>query len=773
MKKTFYFSAILLTAASSLMLTNCSSGGGDGGDGGGGDGSGDPTPPVDPQEQDVTVTRTELKGVAIDPYIVNASICADLNNNNQCDAGEPQGETGELGEFDLGDWPDDVETVKLLLENRGSWEIPQYGLHEGKPYGMPLSVIARADVQVRTANPDSPPPPPEIKMTPATSLEAAYSMGENDVLALLNSYKDQLGKTFTAADLTADPLTDLDGVPFASLTEEQLASFRAYLVLYGVNSIMNSVRSLGVADAFKSQVMQTSPTRQIMTTMVDAVVTATDLNGQLKLANDEIAAGEQAMQEQIRAGVPAFAPPGTADSVINQVGSFPPLTADVVMSVGVAMSEFRFAQAQQWVKEALNEDSPSYESVTDYVAQQLQDSFGTGAEASVVLAAPGELGMQVYAQRNRNYFEGLKTKTFSGGVPANLGQTIFDGIIQAVPNAVFTDGFDCEGRGFFLFNAEGVTQSRCTSALPVNLREDIAGFAGIPPGEEWSDEDSPVDVNIWDHLPVGSVQISDLPLDQTCDVSGVVYKDSAGTVAAGVPMYFNYGPSPKEINLKTDAEGKFAFTRIPGLKYPEDNWPDEEAKDHYFIGVIAGARRPVPDYLGYEANADYHINCRLINDGGQIKAYTGGNGDEDGNGNLITRAKPRAVEFYPQLRPLADGTMISGSFPTALVNMPSFSAEIHSQQRFYSGDISSEAVYDGGWIMDSIANETGPFTSLDIDTGVFSVTGLAGGNYRLRIAYLNEETEDPDDWIECETEPFAVSAGAETDLTAAQVACAP
>src|SRR5690606_2382651 len=192
MKKTFYFSAILLTAASSLMLTNCSSGGGDGG--------GDPTPPVDPQEQDVTVTRTELKGVAIDPYIVNASICADLNNNNQCDAGEPQGETGELGEFDLGDWPDDVETVKLLLENRGSWEIPQYGLHEGKPYGMPLSVIARADVQVRTADPDSPPPPPEIKMTPATRLEAAYSMGENDVLALLNSYKDQLGKTFTAAD---------------------------------------------------------------------------------------------------------------------------------------------------------------------------------------------------------------------------------------------------------------------------------------------------------------------------------------------------------------------------------------------------------------------------------------------------------------------------------------------------------------------------------------------------------------------------------------------
>src|SRR5690606_38826838 len=156
-----------------------------------------------------------------------------------------------------------------------------------------------------------------------------------------------------------------------------------------------------------------------------------------------MAAGDRTRQAQMGAGLPASAPPGTADSGINQVGSFPPLTADVVMSVGVAMSEFRFAQAQQWVKEALNEDSPSYESVTDYVAQQLQDSFGTGAEASVVLAAPGELGMQVYAQRNRNYFEGLKTKTFSGGVPANLGQTIFDGIIQAVPNAVFTDGFDC------------------------------------------------------------------------------------------------------------------------------------------------------------------------------------------------------------------------------------------------------------------------------------------------------------------------------------------
>lgn len=396
----------------------------------------------------------------------------------------------------------------------------------------------------------------------------------------------------------------------------------------------------------------------------------------------------------------------------------------------------------------------------------------------MALAAPGELGMQVYAQRNRNFFEGLKTKTFSGGVPANLGQTIFDGIIQAVPNAAFTDGFDCEGSGFFLFNAEGATQSRCTSALPVNLREDIAGFAGIPPGEEWSDEDSPVDVNIWDHLPVGSVQVSDLPLDQTCDVSGVVYKDDVGTVAAGVPMYFNYGPSPKEINLKTDAEGKFAFTRIPGLKYPEDNWPDEEAKDHYFIGVIAGARRPVPDYLGYEANADYHINCRLINNGGQIKAYTGGNGDEDENGNLITKAKPRAVQFYPQLRPLVANTRFSGQFDffPGLAQKASFSAEIHSQQRFYSGAISSEAVYDGGWIMDVIRPETVnelPFTDLNTSTGEFSVTGLAGGDYRLRIAYLNEETEDPDDWIECETAPFAVSAGAEIDLTAAHVACAP
>src|SRR5690606_24259243 len=119
--------------------------------------------------------------------------------------------------------------------------------------------------------------------------------------SLLNSYSEQLGKTFTAEDLTADPGQELATVNYSDLNDEQLAVFRAYLVLYGVNSIMTSLQSLeGVTEEFVSQVqLEGSPTREIFTTMVNAVVAATD-PGLLNEADGQIHAGQTAMENQIR-----------------------------------------------------------------------------------------------------------------------------------------------------------------------------------------------------------------------------------------------------------------------------------------------------------------------------------------------------------------------------------------------------------------------------------------------------------------------------------------
>src|SRR5690606_40051715 len=104
-------------------------------------------------------------------------------------------------------------------------------------------------VQTSATNPAVPP----LTITPATTLNAAYGMSEADILALLNRYPD-LGKTFTAADLTADPVQALAELPYSELQPAQLAVLRAYLVLYGVNSMMNSVQSLKVTEDFTSEV---------------------------------------------------------------------------------------------------------------------------------------------------------------------------------------------------------------------------------------------------------------------------------------------------------------------------------------------------------------------------------------------------------------------------------------------------------------------------------------------------------------------------------------
>src|SRR5690606_27106292 len=86
------------------------------------------------------------------------------------------------------------------------------------------------------------------------------------------------------------------------------------------------------------------------------------------------------------------------------------------------------------------------------------------------------LGIKAYARRNREFFEKIKNLSLPAPAPANIGATIYAGIIAAVPG--FSDGFDCKDSGFFLFKTATGLESRCTSALPVNLQEDIAGFHG-------------------------------------------------------------------------------------------------------------------------------------------------------------------------------------------------------------------------------------------------------------------------------------------------------
>lgn len=705
-------------------------------------------PPGNPgtSTQQVVVQRISLTGIAVDPYIANAGICVDLNDNRVCDETEPRGTTGADGSFDLGLWPEELEQVRLLLINRGSWEVPQYGLHEGKPYGMPMSVIARRDFTYQIEVGTQAPAAPDVMLTPATTLEAAYALTTADTLALLNSFSTELGKTFTESDITANPLALYGNVDIASLTDEQMAVFRGYLALYGINRILSSMQSLNamIADQFALEMQQQgSPANRIAAQMVQAIAQATELNA-LQSAATAIADGQAQMESEIRAQAGS-----NADMVLNDVGNFPLLTADVIMSTGVAVIEFELNRAQQWVKDGLNGADATYSGVASDVADALTADFATGEAGDKAVQHSGVLGVKVYALRNKSYFDAVKALTYP--VFGNVGSSIYDGIVAA--SSEIAEGLQCDSSGFFIYlNGENAAASLCTSALPTNITEDIANYYGVD--GVLTANNSPVDLNVWQHFPSGSVQVSDDPVAQTCSVSGKVYKEN-GDVAAGVPLYFTYGAKDQEINLTSAADGSFSFTRIPALKYANDGWPAAEVNgdDHYFFGVIAGKRRPVPAYIEYEANADYFIDCRLVNSGGSDVAKTGIPGEQDELEQPVYQSAD--VVFYPELRPIVASTELTGTFPTSILST-GFRAEIHSVKRFYAGEASSDSVYGGGWIIDAVEINPHPFTTLNTTTGAFSISELAGGSYKLGPVFLDSQSSR---WVECSSDIITVAAG--------------
>ncbi|MDP9154397.1 MAG: hypothetical protein M3O74_09115 [Pseudomonadota bacterium] len=80
---------------------------------GGGGGSNDPAT-SSPSTGSQPVAKPQITGKAIDGYLVGALVCADLNGNGICDAGEPQATTDANGNYGLVS-SDDLTGKKLLV----------------------------------------------------------------------------------------------------------------------------------------------------------------------------------------------------------------------------------------------------------------------------------------------------------------------------------------------------------------------------------------------------------------------------------------------------------------------------------------------------------------------------------------------------------------------------------------------------------------------------------------------------------------------------------
>ena len=63
---------------------------------------------------DTDSTTTEITGIVIDPYIVGATVCCDLNSNDTCDSDEPSSITASDGTYTLSsDCSDDLNIIAV------------------------------------------------------------------------------------------------------------------------------------------------------------------------------------------------------------------------------------------------------------------------------------------------------------------------------------------------------------------------------------------------------------------------------------------------------------------------------------------------------------------------------------------------------------------------------------------------------------------------------------------------------------------------------------
>lgn len=171
-----------IVIASTILAAGCGDGGSGSGSTNNNDGAnaGGGTPD--------TTNFATVSGRAADGYLVQANVCADLNANARCDAGEPNTTTGEGGQFTL-DIPVDQLDTELVVEVIANLTVDEDTMQPvPKGYTLRSPILGRGDNQF--VSPMSTLLADEMRATGATSAIEA----KNKILR-------QLGVTF---DLTSD-----------------------------------------------------------------------------------------------------------------------------------------------------------------------------------------------------------------------------------------------------------------------------------------------------------------------------------------------------------------------------------------------------------------------------------------------------------------------------------------------------------------------------------------------------------------------------------------
>ena len=290
MIKTSLIKPLIAISVASLILVGC-----------GGGSSSDST--VDITDGDIPSYTVE--GIIVDPYIVGAVLCEDVNKDASCGENEQTSSIStQNGSF----------SFDTNLTAGSHIIVKTHGMHEGKMYDLDISGVVANDGTIDI-------------VSPLTTFETK-GLTTAQIAEILNNAASASGVSgwnLTSADVGSNPISDgLLDKTISEINEEDLVNIQASLASYGILKIMSGSEALSALSSVELYTSGMSgelyEISKVMIEHINSALNTTILN-QIKAGIDQ---GRNAI-------ISSHVPQGTAN-----VG-LPEPTIELIVKVAVSI----------------------------------------------------------------------------------------------------------------------------------------------------------------------------------------------------------------------------------------------------------------------------------------------------------------------------------------------------------------------------------------------------------------------------------------------------
>ncbi len=319
-------------------------------------------------DDDATTPTATTTGVIVDPYIVGAVLCEDLNKDGVCGDDEQVSTASTIdGEF----------TFSEELTAGSNVIIKTQGKHEGKTFDLNISGVVSADKTIDV-------------VSPLTTLEAK-GLTADQIAEILTI----AGLTVSATDILSDPLSGglMDKIS-SQISESDLVNIQASIATYGLLRVMDgssTLKTLTNEELYYSAITEGEAVYSIVQVMVTGIKES---------LNASLLAMITSQMEYAKAAYPAV----------------PDVTVETIVKVGLIIMD-RFATIGYTTCNATVSES-DYDKVTAALTQV------SLAQSQIVNSTNiMTLGVKLYGMKNYSTFAPIKN--YIGGVPY-LGDALTD-----------------------------------------------------------------------------------------------------------------------------------------------------------------------------------------------------------------------------------------------------------------------------------------------------------------------------------------------------------